>query len=82
MAITKYFTGRVMQVIMTYFKVFHSLPRMTTGKGTPKVGRCWAAASPNPQKLKFKNTDFVDIISNIICDIPFSQNLPLKSADD
>jgi hypothetical protein len=38
---------------------------------------------PNPTKLKFENTDSVDImISNALRDFPFGQNQPLKSADD
>jgi hypothetical protein len=36
-----------------------------------------------PQNQNFKNTDFVHImISKVLCDLPFSQNQPLKSADD
>jgi hypothetical protein len=34
-------------------------------------------------KAKFKNTDFVDImISDVLRDLGFSLNQPLKSADD
>jgi hypothetical protein len=36
-----------------------------------------------PQNRNLKNTDFVDImISKALRDFPFSQNQPLKSADD
>jgi hypothetical protein len=48
-------------------------------------GGCRAAASaPNPTKPKLKkNIDFVDIaISNVLRDLPFSRNQPLKSVDD
>jgi hypothetical protein len=38
---------------------------------------------PNPPKLKFKKTDFVDvIISKVLHDFPFSRNPPQKLADD
>jgi hypothetical protein len=34
-------------------------------------------------KSEFKKQDFVDMmIMNILCDLPFSQNEPLKSPDD
>jgi hypothetical protein len=35
-----------------------------------------------PQTRNLKNTDLVDIISSVLRDLPFSQNQPLKSADD
>jgi hypothetical protein len=39
-----------------------------------------AGLQPN---CNFKNTDFVDIkIFNVLHHLPFSQNQPLKSADD
>jgi hypothetical protein len=40
--------------------------------------------SPKPPKTKLKKkTDIVDTtISNVLRDFPFSQNQPLKSADD
>jgi hypothetical protein len=56
----------------------------TTSKGAPKRG-CRAAAPPppnKPAKPKLKKK-FVDImISDVLCDFPFSQDQPLKSADD
>jgi hypothetical protein len=49
-------------------------------------GGCRAAASPPPQipqNRNLKNTGFVPIvISEILLDLPFSRNQPLKSADD
>jgi hypothetical protein len=46
----------------------------------------WGAAGLQPPQTpqnRNKNTHFVDItISNVICDLPFSRNQPLKSADD
>jgi hypothetical protein len=33
-------------------------------------------------KTKIQQTDFTDIISKILCDFLFSQNQPLKLADD
>jgi hypothetical protein len=46
----------------------------------PREGGCHAAAPPN---RNLKNTDFVDTMTlNILCDLSFSQNQPLKSADD
>jgi hypothetical protein len=48
-------------------------------KGAPKEGLPGTA----PPKLKFKETDFVDILlSKILRDFPFSGKQPLKSADD
>jgi hypothetical protein len=48
----------------------------------PREG-CRAAGHPKPQNRFFKNTDFVDIImSNVLRDVPFSRNQPLKSVDD
>jgi hypothetical protein len=47
---------------------------------------CLAAAPPpNPPKPKFekkKKTNFIAMISKVLCDFPFSRNQPLKSADD
>ena len=53
-------------------------------KGAPGRGGS-EGVQPPPQKPKFKkrNTDFVDIIiANVLCDLPFSRNKPLKSTDD
>jgi hypothetical protein len=50
-----------------------------TGGGLPG----WSPPPKKTPKQKFKNTDFVDImISNVLCDFPFSRNHSLKSADD
>jgi hypothetical protein len=59
------------------------------------ISQCWwpgahprgeaAGMQPpqTPQNRHLKNTDFVDVmISNVLCDFPFSRNRPLKSADD
>jgi hypothetical protein len=44
---------------------------------------CRAAAPKTPQNRNLRNTDFVDImIPNVLRDISFSRNQPLKSADD
>jgi hypothetical protein len=51
----------------------------------PKGGKGLPSCSPPPpqMEIKTKNTDFVDtIISNVLRDLPFSRNQPLKSADD
>jgi hypothetical protein len=38
---------------------------------------------PKHPKPKLKKTDFVDtMISNVLRDLPFSRNKPLKSTDD
>jgi hypothetical protein len=51
-------------------------------KGVPK-GELPACSPPNLQNRNLKNTDFVDImISKVLRDFPFSQNEPLKLADD
>jgi hypothetical protein len=55
-------------------------------KCTPSGGG-GAAALPPPhhhhhQKQNFRNTDFVDKISDILHDLPFSQNQLLKFFDD
>jgi hypothetical protein len=48
----------------------------------PRGGGCRAAAPQTPQKLNFK-IDFIDImVSEVLRDLPFSRNQPLKSADD
>jgi hypothetical protein len=37
----------------------------------------------NPQNRNLENKDFVgNMISKVSCDLPFSRNQPLKSADD
>jgi hypothetical protein len=54
--------------------------------GAPKeAGGGLPGCSPlqTPQNRNLKNTDFVDImISEVLHDLPFSQNQPLRSADD
>jgi hypothetical protein len=47
-------------------------------------GDCWAAEPPPPIKIKKKKMqDSVDmVVSNALRDLHFSQNQPLKSADD
>jgi hypothetical protein len=52
-------------------------------RGAPK-GRLpeWAPPPQKPLNQNLKNTDFVDIISKILRDLPFSWNQPVKSADD
>jgi hypothetical protein len=42
-----------------------------------------AAPPETPQNRSLKNTDFEDIMmSDVLRDLPFSRNQPLKSADD
>jgi hypothetical protein len=50
----------------------------------PKDRAVGAAGPQTPQNrnLKKKSTDFVDTISEVLRDLPFSRNQPLKSADD
>jgi hypothetical protein len=57
--------------------VGHTAQRRTQGEGG-----CRAAAPQTPQNRNFKNTDFVDMTSKVLRDLPFSRNQPLKSADD
>jgi hypothetical protein len=46
-------------------------------------GGCWAAPPQTHPKLKFEITDFVDsMMSEVLHDLPFGRNEPLKSADD
>jgi len=45
-------------------------------RGTAKRG--WGAAAPTQIEIK-KRTEFLEIV---LCDLPFSRNQPLKSADD
>jgi hypothetical protein len=53
---------------------------LCSGAKAPPMG---APAPLNIQNQKLKNTNFEDvIISNVLLDLPFSQNQPLKSADD
>jgi non-canonical (house-cleaning) NTP pyrophosphatase len=52
-------------------------------KGRTQVGRsAGLQPPPNPQNRNLKGTDFVDVISKVLRDFPFSRNQPLKSADD
>jgi hypothetical protein len=48
----------------------------------PRGGYRAAAPPQTTQNQNLKNTDFVDIISNVLRDLPFSLNQPLKSAND
>jgi hypothetical protein len=50
---------------------------VTHTRGAPKGGGCSSPPPKNPQ-----NTGFVDIISEVLHDLAFSRNQPLKSADD
>jgi hypothetical protein len=52
--------------------------------GAHTGGGGYRAANPlqTHQNRNLKNTDFVDIISKLLRDLPFSRNQPLKSADD
>jgi hypothetical protein len=48
----------------------------------PRGGAARLQPPPPTPKLKFRR-DLVNItISNVVCDLPFSGNHPLKSADD
>jgi hypothetical protein len=49
---------------------------------TPKWGEEGLQHSPPPHKQNFRNTDFVDKISDILHDFPFSQNQLMKFPDD
>jgi hypothetical protein len=58
-----------------------------SAKGSPKGERglpgCRSPPPKTPKNQNLKNTDFVDmVISNVLPDFPFSQNQPLKAADD
>jgi hypothetical protein len=48
----------------------------------PKEGGSWAAAPQTPQNRNLRNTHFVVTISDVLRDLPFSRNQPMKSADD
>jgi hypothetical protein len=51
----------------------------------PKGGGGLPVCIPHqtPENRNLKNTDFVDImVSNVLRNLPFSRNQPLKSADD
>jgi hypothetical protein len=58
--------------------------RIYESSGAHKAGSAAGLQSPQaPRNRNLKNTDFVDImISEVLRDLPFSQNHPLKSADD
>jgi hypothetical protein len=54
---------------------------MPLAREHPKEGGsgCRDASQPNPEELKFKDTNFVDImISIVVRDLTFSRNQPLK----
>jgi hypothetical protein len=67
-------------------KVKQSMLKYEFAGGYPREEAAGLQPTPHPHKLKskeHKNTDVVDTtISNILCDLPFSQSQPLKSADD
>jgi hypothetical protein len=51
--------------------------------GAPKGVGLPGYSSPPLQTRNLKNADFIDIMtSKVLLDLPFSQNKPLKSADD
>jgi hypothetical protein len=65
------------KAILSFFILSQGRPQRGGG------GACRAADVQNSPKLKFKKPSFVDImISKGLRDLPFSQNQPLKSADD
>jgi hypothetical protein len=56
-------------------------------RGASKVGTAGLQPTHTPPpphtKTKFRNTDFVDtLILNVLRDLPFGRNNPLKSSDD
>jgi hypothetical protein len=52
-------------------------------RGAPKGGAATWLSPQTPQNRNLKNTDFIDImISKVLRYFAFSQNQPLKSADD
>jgi hypothetical protein len=54
---------------------------LPVGKGAPKGGGV-PGCSPAPKPKFKKNTDFADIVSKVLRDLPFSRKHSLKSADD
>jgi hypothetical protein len=60
----------------------HTVHLCYPSNGAPGGGGCGAAApTPKPPKPKFKR-NVVNIVMSDVCDLPFSCNDPLKSADD
>jgi hypothetical protein len=61
-------------------------PSSGNTKAAPEWGGAAGLQPPapkTPQNQKLKNTDFVDtMIWNVLCDLPFSRNQPLKLVDD
>jgi hypothetical protein len=49
---------------------------------TQGAGAAGLQPSQIPQNRNLKSADFVDMISSLLRDLPFSRNQPLKSADD
>jgi hypothetical protein len=50
---------------------------------TREGGGSEGVQAPPQKNRSLKNTDFVDImIANVLCDLPFSRNQPLKSTDN
>jgi hypothetical protein len=47
-----------------------------------KLPGCSPAPPPQKPETEIKETGFVDMISKVLRDFPFSRNQPLKSADD
>jgi F0F1-type ATP synthase membrane subunit c/vacuolar-type H+-ATPase subunit K len=52
------------------------------GGGRGGRGSQAAAHTPKPPNLKFKRYFLNIVMSNVVRDLPFSCNHPLKSADD
>ena len=55
-------------------------PLLSAGAHTK--GKAAWSNPPKPPKIEIKEIGFVDIISELLHDLPFSRNQPLKSADD
>ena len=54
---------------------------VSTAEAHPRKGEGGLPGCSPPQDRNLKNTDFVDIVSNVLRDLSFSLNQPLKSAD-
>jgi hypothetical protein len=77
-AVKKYWVVTLRQVMAASLPSHHP----HSARGAPKRGLWRAAAPSNPPKPKFKRHFLAMMISNVLCNLPFSRNQPLKSADD
>ena len=79
-----YCIGTASQSIVKYSHSGQLEPMKMNAEHTLAGGSLQALASPPPPNIEIKKKrSFVDtMLTNVLCDLPFSQTQPLKLADD